>query len=313
MTTLSLLLLSPFAALASPSSSPVDLPAVLVAPSSSWMSAIPDATSLTRLSIPGTHDSGATKGVVWYVCQKESIATQLANGIRFLDVRCRHIEDRFAIHHEAKFEDIMFGDVLNDCKAFLAKYPRECVIMSVKKEYDDAKDTRSFEETFKWYVQNYPGLFYLTDHVPTLGEARGKVVVLRRFGGGSELGIWAMPWKDDTTFTVPASGNACAIVVQDKYGLGTSLNVKAKWREASPALDATRDPANYGSLYINFISAAGSSVDPADAWSCSRFTDMKEHLNTYLGSYPRARLGIVALDFPDDATIRKIIASNAGI
>ncbi|MYV63501.1 phospholipase, partial [Streptomyces sp. SID4931] len=49
-----------------------------------WMAALPDGTALQRLTIPGTHDSGARFGGPWSECQNTTIAQQLTSGIRFL-------------------------------------------------------------------------------------------------------------------------------------------------------------------------------------------------------------------------------------
>ena len=57
-----------------------------------WMGLLNGNLSLASLSIPGTHDSGASyeywSGTA--KCQDISIASQLDIGIRFLDIRCRH-------------------------------------------------------------------------------------------------------------------------------------------------------------------------------------------------------------------------------
>ncbi|NEE58668.1 phospholipase, partial [Streptomyces sp. SID8455] len=50
-----------------------------------WMGGLPDGTALQRLTIPGTHDSGARFGGPWSECQNTTIAQQLESGIRFLD------------------------------------------------------------------------------------------------------------------------------------------------------------------------------------------------------------------------------------
>ncbi len=81
-----------------------------------WMGGLPDSIELRRLTIPGTHDSGARFGGPWTECQNTTIAQQLQSGIRFLDVRCRITNGSFAIHHGAAFQNMMFGDVLIACR-----------------------------------------------------------------------------------------------------------------------------------------------------------------------------------------------------
>ena len=52
--------------------------------------------------------------------------------------------------------------------------------------------------------QNISGFFYFDDRIPTLGEVRGKIVVVRRFDldGSDPRGLTAKPWADNATFNV---------------------------------------------------------------------------------------------------------------
>src|SRR5687767_170537 len=71
------------------------------APANTWMGALYDNVLVSQISIPGTHDSGARfepfPGTA--KCQNLTISQQLDAGIRFLDIRNRHIDNAFAIHH----------------------------------------------------------------------------------------------------------------------------------------------------------------------------------------------------------------------
>ena len=60
-----------------------------------WMGALPSHLRLDALTIPGTHDSGATRGGTWVTCQEMTIAEQLAAGVRHLDIRVRLHGGRF--------------------------------------------------------------------------------------------------------------------------------------------------------------------------------------------------------------------------
>ena len=59
-----------------------------------WMAALPNKMKISRLSIPGTHDSGTHFSIPGKMqaefsskCQSWSIYNQLMAGIRFLDMR----------------------------------------------------------------------------------------------------------------------------------------------------------------------------------------------------------------------------------
>ncbi len=129
--------------LGAPAASAVDVRA--------WMAAHGDGTELTRLTIPGTHDSGARFGGPWSECQNTTVAQQLDSGIRFLDVRCRVTGGSFAIHHGASYQNAMFGDVLVACRDFLAAHPSETVLMRVKQEYSEESDA-TFRAVFDDYL-----------------------------------------------------------------------------------------------------------------------------------------------------------------
>ncbi|MDW6064288.1 hypothetical protein SAZ11_48095 [Streptomyces sp. FXJ1.4098] len=52
-----------------------------------WMSGIKDSVSITDLSIPGTHESGALHpglSMGYAQCQEEALDWQLDSGVRFL-------------------------------------------------------------------------------------------------------------------------------------------------------------------------------------------------------------------------------------
>jgi 1-phosphatidylinositol phosphodiesterase len=161
----------------------------------SWMSVVADQTSIAAISIPGTHDSGATQEQVAGTakCQNLSITDQLNVGVRYLDIRCRHIDNAFAIHHGAIYQNLNFNDVLNACINFLNSHPTETIIMSVKEEHTPSNNTRSFEQTFDAYVQQNPAKWDLGNNIPTLGSIRGKIRLLRRFSGSSPKGIELWP------------------------------------------------------------------------------------------------------------------------
>jgi len=219
----------------------------------SWMSGLNDNISISKISIPGTHDSGATREVPsnsgTAKTQNLTISEQLNAGVRFLDIRCRHIDNSFAIHHGAIYQNLNFDDVLNACYAFLESHPTETIIMSVKEEYDASNTTRSFEKTFDTYTQKNPSKWDLGSNIPKLGDVRGKIRLLRRFPAEVSKGINATAWADNTTFDIN-NGADGQIKVQDYYKV---TNNDDKWSKVSTLLtEAKNDTGN--KLFINFTS-----------------------------------------------------------
>ena len=145
-----------------------------------WMAGVPDRTSLAALSLPGTHDSAADVGfgnANVSLCQTWSLAEQLACGVRFLDIRCRHKGNAFHLHHGSTDLKKEFArDVRDVCMAFLNANPRECIVMRIKREHEDEANTQTFCRTLQGYMRT--GRWLASSRVPTLGQARGKIVVV---------------------------------------------------------------------------------------------------------------------------------------
>jgi 1-phosphatidylinositol phosphodiesterase len=294
-----------------------------------WMAALKDSTLVSQISFPGTHDTMSFYGGDIAQTQTMPLAAQLQSGVRVLDIRCRHIADIFAIHHGIVFQEVFFGDVLNMARDFLKDHPGEAVLMRVKEEYDPEKNTRTFEETFRdYYWANWKSLFWQpTSDNPTLGEIRGKVVVLQNFSASQKYGI-----------------NYNSFSTQDEYHLDTNWDLYDKWTAVVKQLTA----ANQGSSstkYMNYLSGSGGSfpyfvasghsspgtsaprlatgrTTPGwkDSWPdfprvncfigiCTiafEGTDVLtyEHLNKY------NRVGTIMADFPGPGLIKRIIDLN---
>ena len=279
------------------------LPAYAYAGGNNWMSGLADSLSLSQLSIPGTHDSGALYEPLSGTakCQDLGITEQLVAGVRFLDIRCCHVNNAFKIHHGVVDQRTTFDDVVNALAAFLKKEPRECVIMSVKEEYTSSGDTRSFEDTFDAYAAKNPALWYLGSSVPTLGRARGKIVLFRRFGATkSPYGIDASVWPDSTTFT---NG---PLRVQDDYQVS---DTDAKWNDILQVLnEAKSGPVN--TLYLNFTSGVKSGF-----FGIPDITTVSDAISPKLAGFftvnKHGRYGIVIMDFADSEKCTMVYTSNS--
>lgn len=271
----------------------------LVNATENWMSKLPDATQLKDISIPGTHDSGARFGLS--VCQNQawSIFNQLQAGIRYFDIRNRRTKTSFAIHHGPCFQRMMFGHVLNQIKSFLNEHPNETIIMRVKEEHSAESGSESFAQIWAGYMQNYGDLF-LEDmgRLPTLGEARGKIVVLRNAGF--------------VGYGQPMFGNA-DIVIQDAYkvfwllhdnpfGSGTvSLPQKIRLIEQYINFVGSSD-----ALTLNHLSGAVGMLPQhvARATNTASYDFIKSEKTN------QKKLGLLIMDFPGEHLIYRIIKAN---
>jgi 1-phosphatidylinositol phosphodiesterase len=256
-----------------------------------WMGAVPDATALQRLTIPGSHDSGARYGGPWTECQNTTIGEQLNSGIRFLDVRCRITGGSFAIHHGASYQNLMFGDVLGACWDFLAAHPAETVLMRVKQEYSEESDA-AFRAVFDDYLdgRGWRPLFRIDPALLSLGEARGKVVLLADNGG-----LPGVRYADPALFDI-----------QDDYmaePFAKYPKIEAQFRKAA------QQP---GKLYMNYVSTA-ALMPPR--WNADR---LNPQVQSFLDSSEASGwtgLGIVPLDFPATRSglVESLIRHNPGV
>lgn len=281
-------------------------PQALTAALNSWMTDLPDNTSLAQISIPGTHDAGARFEPVAGTakCQDLTIAQQLDAGIRFLDVRCRHIDDAFAIHHGAIYQNLNFQDVLNACKSFLNNHPEETIIMCVKEEHTPSNNTRSFEQTFDSYVAQEPGRWYLSASVPNLGAVRGKIVLLRRFGASSTpKGINATNWADNTTFSI--STPDANLRVQDQYVVPDNDD---KWDGITSLFTEAAGSTN-NTLYINFTSGYRSLIFGIPSITTVS-NNINPRINTYFTSNTSGHYGIIPMDFANSTRAQLIVDTN---
>ncbi|KOG09742.1 MULTISPECIES: phosphatidylinositol-specific phospholipase C [Streptomyces] len=252
----------------------VSAPPAAAVDTRAWMGGHGDATDLRRLTIPGTHDSGARFGGAWSECQNTTIAQQLDSGIRFLDVRCRVTGGSFAIHHGASYQNMMFGDVLVACRDFLAAHSSETVLMRVKQEYSQESDA-TFRAVFDDYLdrRGWRPLFRIGDTLPLLGEARGRVVLLADNGGLPGL-RWGGP-----AFSVQDDWNA---LPDAKYP-----KIQAHFRTAA---------AQPGPLYVNFVS---TSAYLPPRWNSDRLNPWVHGFLDGSEMAGRTGLGIVPMDYPN--------------
>ncbi|MDN5394994.1 MAG: phosphatidylinositol-specific phospholipase C [Chryseobacterium sp.] len=274
----------------------------------SWMSGLQDNISIAKLSIPGTHDSGAMREVPsnsgTAKTQNLTIAEQLNAGVRFLDIRCRHIDNSFAIHHGAIYQNLNFDDVLTACYAFLESHPTETIIMSVKEEYNASNTSRSFEKTFDTYVQKNPSRWNLGNNIPRLGDIRGKIRLLRRFPAEVSKGIDATGWADNTTFEINTTPGT-SVKVQDYYKV---TNNDEKWTKISTLFNEAKNDTS-GKLFINFTSGYKPLI-----FGIPSIPGVSDAINpkvtTFFQNNTKGSYGMMPIDFINTELSTLIIKTN---
>jgi 1-phosphatidylinositol phosphodiesterase len=275
---------------------------------SDWMADLDDSRGLAELSIPGTHDTGALfeRYLGLTKTQELTLEEQLAAGVRYLDIRCRHVESSFLIYHGAWDQNLTYDQVLETLFAFLDAHPDEVVIVSVMEETAPLNPTRSFEATFVDYVSRAPERWWLDARLPTLGEARGKLVLLRRFvASAASLGIDATAWPDNSR-VIFSIDNAASVRIQDAYLVTDNAE---KWASIAAMLAESRagDP---DTLYLNYTSGYQMIDGLSNILSVS--DDINPRLDAFLAdpANREARLGVLVMDHVIPSRVQAVLSTN---
>jgi 1-phosphatidylinositol phosphodiesterase len=303
------------------------------------MSLLPDAMPLNQMSIPGTHDTMtdglASNPFVAPVAQTQDLglAQQLNDGIRFLDIRCGPIYNNgnlvandFGLYHDVLHigSESFATDVLGVCESFLAAHPTETIVMSIKNDFPGTAvvpklSDDQFDSTFHNVWQNSQSHWYIGNTVPSLGNVRGEIVLLRRFAQGSNdvgqgPGIDATGWQDnqaDFSLGLNFPGNVQGdLRIQDQYVPGNLVSDKitAVQNMLQNALADTAALQGNSNWYVNFTSAtSGVPFFPKD-WAAG----VNAWLSSDLAKIHGGRIGTVVMDFPNDRIhlIGDIIGAN---
>lgn len=288
-----------------------------------WMLDIRDDTSLSSITIPGTHASGAQYIFPGFFlkCQSQSVSDQLVNGFRFLDFRLGVEKNdngdklRFVYDNgvcRSKFfifsKKLYFADVIEQVYAFLDAHPSETVIITIKDE-DNEDNSPEFESLLFKEINENKDKWYLKNDIPTLGSVRGKIVLGRRFEDSNLEGNCGLNfmWDDqggtdavDLPYASMMINSSCQLWVQDRYNYTTEAKTDAykEMLEDCQADDST--------FLINFLSTRGSGWFRHPKHYAKYIN--KDLMSTTL--YPQTSYGVIAVDFGTRKIAQHIYMSN---
>lgn len=308
-----------------------------------WMSDLNDSLRLTELTIPGTHETMAFEPGPWDMarCQTWSLSDQLNWGVRMIDIRVKHLYDNISIWHSEVDEHALFDvDVLQPCLEFLDAHPTETILMRIQnyavndtliKCFPDPDplspdsicdttiyNTRPMAETLDSVLEPYlDGIWQCgqcTD-IPTLGEVRGKIVILQQLTSIPDSVIYGLRWNGPNwSIQDDWQGYCC---YPDDLWTGDKRPID-KERLVRAQLDtAANGPEN--TFYINFLSHSAKApcltTPHGFAWGCNQLAG--EHVsgqNARMAGWTQAvssgvlngwfyrplRLGAIMMDFIDE-------------
>ncbi|KAM3858149.1 1-phosphatidylinositol phosphodiesterase [Diretmus argenteus] len=254
----------------------------------SWMAGIPDSWLLSEVTMPGTHNTMALYGGAFAECQSWNLTSQLHAGVRFLDIRVRHFRGNLTIHHGVAYQLTHFGHVLEDVADFLRHYPSETVLMRLKEEFSE---TYNIYGAVVKYIHRHAhwDLLWHSRLMPTLGEVRGKIIVLQDFPG-PDLGM-----------------RYASLNIADEWKVPTLLHVEEKWQSVHEHLEAAQ-VGNRTQIFLTYTSGAGLF-----AYSNAIAQRINARLYTYLSAKvgQNQRFGIITMDFPAAPLVQLIIDFNS--
>lgn len=211
---------------------------------SNWMSGLSDSLTINELSIPGTHDSMAYGNHTDFtLTQSMNLETQLKSGIRFIDLSVKNNgELDLAIHKDLVYLGYSLTDVIKIIAEFLNKHPEETVLVKITECGDKTGNFASeVQRTLEKSGYNHYIFDGSTTSNPTLGEARGQIIILSDYSGKR--------WK-----TIPYSQNTK--IQHDNY-LTTNWDLYSKWEKVKSHMISTNNSHSKGTRYVNYLSGYG--------------------------------------------------------
>ena len=291
------------------------------------------------------------------MCQKYFIQQQLYAGVRSLDIRTawnNDSKDMVLVHgndftvchtpnHGNNAKNKTFRSVLDTVIEYLDKHPSEAVIVTLKIDSgDEDKGRLALVNILNEYTANYPNRFYCWTETafpntlvaaqnrmtsPTLGQARGKIVLMTRVDmsgagesslysyTGPDLTKWDDSYKDRNHYAQRIeSESKVAVYIQDDYSSPDGNKKKQVFNtvyQLNGNLDQG-DPIRPQDFAFNYTSKTGSDHYGSTPLGAAKYmNDLIYNDDLFTPGSKTAkenpRLGIVVMDFVNKQLCRRII------
>lgn len=315
-----------------------------------WMSKLPDSMYLSEVNMPGTHDAGAARmltdaanAVSSTLCQQLYINEQLNSGIRALDIRVDRANasttDNPNIVHgfsamlckNIKGKELKFKEVMDTAKNFLATHPGETVIMTIKGDGKLIGSDDDIAKVVDKYISDSTYPIYRPgkdnqNKIPKLGEVRGKIVLIRRFGireyrvsdyNLAAMGMDASKWDSNDYSSVKKAQkiDGCNIYAQDNYGEGDASK-KLEYFYGTID-DATNKDKNEGltvngkNYLFNYSAATDNLSQPRDInLKLMKESRLNQPFYTDKSQSTKKTIGFVMANYIDPILSKRIYMTN---
>lgn len=240
-----------------------------------WITPLDGSIFVSQMSIPGSHDAATGEsmahitGDAFAATQDKTLDKQWDMGVRAFDLRPAIYDplvgstDELWLYHGVTRVSISWATAMNTIKAKLADNPGEFAVVLFRHEDESCLNKNNDNDDFNTYMTNYVNANknWIVDWKPdlTIDEARGKIILISRFGGSWEYGCftgWGHGQEGAVTTLNNANGTKSATMyIQDYYNPSSH---ELKWSSIQSYLDISRtfhtDPAKVNAWMINHCS-----------------------------------------------------------
>lgn len=269
--------------------------------SATWMKDLPDKAFVAQLSLPGTHDAATGEGVTFGTSsfaktQSKTLDKQWACGVRVFDIRVKDDDGTLNLYHGSVKCDINFAAAMTKITGYVTTNASEFAIVLLRDESNKG-GVSPWNTDVATALAKYTNLVSEFRADLTVGEMRGKVLVLTRDNGGTAIaGTTKMDgWSNDTV-SLAATVGGNRLRIQDIYNVGDAGET-AKDNGIKNLLSASmhRAVGDY-SWFINHTSGYKTSTQASFAENAKRTNKLViDKMDGETGG-----AGIVLMDYAGD-------------
>ncbi|XP_059418687.1 1-phosphatidylinositol phosphodiesterase-like [Carassius carassius] len=245
---------------------------------------------VSDITIPGTHDTMALYGGSMAECQSWSLENQLKAGIRYLDLRVSGF--KLKIMHGIVYQHTSLSDVLSTIKQFLQKSTNEFVLVRIKPVFPSKKSVQNLVEDLIGNDNN----IWKESKIPTVGEVRGKIVLVQK--NGFKLGISLSETDSKGDYKVTKIEDKKNKIIKHLEEADKQCKSKIK-EKMSLVYSSGTSLGTYMGICL-LPNAVAREINP---W-------LYDQLKNQFNKNPKLCFGIIAMDFPNFDLIDMIIKFN---
>ena len=300
-----------------------------------WLSELPDNVPVRELSIPGSHDAATGNGFSGFsaiaarvsgITQSLSLSDQWEAGVRAFDLRPAYkagADGHLQIYHGTLETNVSMKAAVQTLVDKLAASPKEMAVILMRHESDADSNSGSWAGAMSDLLGEFDAHIVRFSPTITLGDARGKIIVLSRDNFNSSKAGMISGWShsenfnDQTRASISQDGWV-ELYAQDFYECQT---VERKYQAVTAMLNYSTTQTSSAPWVINHTSGyTGSTGTNANILTLAKSLNIQTV--DYLNTAAAGRTGMVFMDFAGAASysnnavngntlVNSIIAQNS--